>query len=167
MYSSTHSKSMDQPSKVVNPARGQLNRENQYLPVPVRAEEFGLAGRVRPSRPASACSFSILRLNLVLTREIPPDFRGGVHFFIPPYAIGSVPSLSVHAIAYRRRLLPRVRRHRASNPQGSPVTGAVISGHLGPTNVRLYRTNVDKPIIHCYFFIVRNTVSSASSISNM
>ena len=38
--------------------------------------------RVRQSRPASACSFSILRLNLVLTHGIPPDFRGGVHFVI-------------------------------------------------------------------------------------
>ena len=37
----------------------------------------------------------------------------------PPYAIGSVPSLSGHAIAYRWRSLTRVRRHRASNPQGS------------------------------------------------
>ena len=37
----------------------------------------------------------------------------------PPYAIGSVLSLSCHAIAYRWRSLPRVRRHRASKPQGS------------------------------------------------
>ena len=37
----------------------------------------------------------------------------------PPYAIGPVPSLSGHAIAYRWRSLPRVRRHRASKPQGS------------------------------------------------
>ena len=37
----------------------------------------------------------------------------------PPYAIGSVPSLSGHAIAYRWRSLPRVRQHRASKPQGS------------------------------------------------
>ena len=35
------------------------------------------------------------------------------------YAIGSVPSLSGHAIAYRWRSLPRVRRHRVSKPQGS------------------------------------------------
>ena len=35
-----------------------------------------------------------------------------------PYAIGSVPSLSGHAIAYRWRSLPRVP-HRASKPQGS------------------------------------------------
>ena len=37
----------------------------------------------------------------------------------PPYAIGSVPSLSGHAVAYGWRSLPRVRRHRASKPQGS------------------------------------------------
>ena len=40
-------------------------------------------------------------------------------FMKPPYAIGSVPSLSGHAIAYRWRPLPRVRRHRASKPHGS------------------------------------------------
>ena len=38
-------------------------------------------------------------------------------YFNPPYAIGSVPSLSGHAIAYRWRSLPSVRRHRASKPQ--------------------------------------------------
>ena len=38
----------------------------------------------------------------------------------PPYATGSVPSLSGYAIiAYRWRSLPRVRRHRASESQGS------------------------------------------------
>ena len=40
-------------------------------------------------------------------------------FMKPPYAIGSVPSLSGHANAYRWRSLPRVRRHRARKPQGS------------------------------------------------
>ena len=40
-------------------------------------------------------------------------------YFKPPYTIGSVPSLSSHAIAYRWRSLLRVRRHRASKPQGS------------------------------------------------
>ena len=37
----------------------------------------------------------------------------------PPYAIGLVSSLWGHAIAYRWRSLPRVRRHRTSKPQGS------------------------------------------------
>ena len=54
-------------------------------------------------------------LNLVLSYEIPPNFRGGVHV----YAIGSVPSLSGHAIACRWRSLPRVRRHRAGNSRRS------------------------------------------------
>ena len=40
-------------------------------------------------------------------------------FLKPPYAIGSVPSLSGHAVAYRWRSLPRVRRRRGSKPQGS------------------------------------------------
>ena len=30
MYGHTYIKSMDQPGKVANPARGQLNRENEY-----------------------------------------------------------------------------------------------------------------------------------------
>ena len=33
----TYSKSRYQPGKVANPARGQLNRRNEYFPVPVRA----------------------------------------------------------------------------------------------------------------------------------
>ena len=36
MYGHTYSKSMDQPGKVTNPARGQLDRGNEYFPVPVR-----------------------------------------------------------------------------------------------------------------------------------
>ena len=37
MYGHTYSKGMDQRGKVANPARGQLNRENEYFPVRVRA----------------------------------------------------------------------------------------------------------------------------------
>ena len=32
-----NSKSKDQPGKVAIPARGQLNKENEYFPVPARA----------------------------------------------------------------------------------------------------------------------------------
>ena len=42
-----------------------------------------------------------------------------VPFMKPPYATGSVPSFSGHAIAYQCHSLPRVRRHRVSKPQGS------------------------------------------------
>ena len=37
MNGHTYSKSTDQPGKVANPARGQLNRENEDFPVRVRA----------------------------------------------------------------------------------------------------------------------------------
>ena len=39
VYGRTYSKSMDQPGKVkvANPALGQLDRENEYFPVRVRA----------------------------------------------------------------------------------------------------------------------------------
>ena len=36
LYGHTCRKSMDQPGKVASPARGQLNKENKYSPVPVR-----------------------------------------------------------------------------------------------------------------------------------
>ena len=63
----------------------------------------------------------------MLTHGIPPEFRGGVHIFLPaPHTIGSVPSLSGHAIAYRLRSLPRVRWHRASSPQGSSSNGCCL-----------------------------------------
>ena len=73
----------------------------------------------------SACSFSTLRLNLVLTHGIPPDVHGGVHIFLPP--IGSVQSLSGHAVAYRWRSLPRVRWHKVSIVlKVARVTGACL-----------------------------------------
>ena len=83
MYGHIYSKSMDQPGKVASPARGQLNRENEYFPVRVRSclriwsRETGSAV---PSRVSLL--ISILRLNMVLTYGIPPEFRGGVHLFI-------------------------------------------------------------------------------------
>ena len=78
------------------------------------------------SSRVSACSFSILRLNLVLTRGIPPDVRGGLHLLSLPYPLGSGPSLSGHATMYRWRSLPRVRWHRVSSPQGSSSTGCCL-----------------------------------------
>ena len=69
---------MDQPGKVANPARGQLNRENKIPLSPcvlrIWSREMGSAV---PSRVSLL--ISILRLNLVLTYGIPPEFRGGVH----------------------------------------------------------------------------------------
>ena len=109
---------MDQPGKVANPARGQLNREN-IIPlspcVPENLVSRDGFSRPVPRQPAHlhtlAESGAYLRDSSRVPRRRP--------FMKPPYAIGSVPSLSGHAIAYRWRSLPRVRRHRASKPRGS------------------------------------------------
>ena len=49
-----------------------------------------------------------------------------IYLFKPPHAIGPVPSLSGHGIAYRWHSLPRVRRHRASKPQGISSSGCCL-----------------------------------------
>ena len=120
-YGHTHSKSKDQPGNVANPGRGQLNRENEYFPVPVRAWELGLARWFRQSRPASAYSSPHSGwICCLLTGFLPSSAAASINLlFKPPHSIESVPSLSGHAIAHRWRSLPRVRRHRASKPQGS------------------------------------------------
>ena len=65
----TYSKSVDQPGKVANPV---LNRENEYFIVRVRAvTDSAVPSRVSPL-------ISKLRLNLVLTYGVPPEFRGGI-----------------------------------------------------------------------------------------
>ena len=109
---------MDQPGKVANPARGQLNRENNIPLSPCVPENLvsrdGFSRPV-PRQPAhlhtQAESGAYVRDSSRVPRRRP--------FMKPPYAIGSVPSLSGHAIEYRWRSLPRVRRHRASKPQRS------------------------------------------------
>ena len=81
---------------------------NFSLP-PFAPENLVFTRQVWLYRLVLACSFSIQTLNLVLTHGIPPEFRGGVHIFLPaPHTIGSVPSLSGHAVAYRLRSLQRV-----------------------------------------------------------
>ena len=81
----TYSKGKDQPGKVANPARGQLNGENKpklTFPCPRSRLRIWLreTGSAVPSR--ISLLISILRLNLVLTYEIPLEFRNGVHLYI-------------------------------------------------------------------------------------
>ena len=81
MYGHTCSKSIDQPGEVANPTRGELNRENKYFRPRSRLRIWSRqTGSAVPSRVSLL--ISILRLNLALTYEIPPEFRGGVHVFI-------------------------------------------------------------------------------------
>ena len=139
MYGHTYSKSIDQPGKVASPARGQLNRKMKISLSAFVTENLisrdGFGSPV-PRQPAhlhtQAESGAYLRDFSRFPRR-----RPFIHL-IPPYAFGSVPCLSSHAIAYRWRSLPRVRRHGASKPQGSSerVLPRQVSHH-GPTNIRL------------------------------
>ena len=121
MYGHTCSKSMDQPGMVANPARCQLNREHNIslsaLFAPEKLVSRDGFGSPVPCQPAhlhtQADSGAYLRDSSRVPRRRP------FIYFKPPCAIGSVPSLSGHAVAYRWGSLPRVRRRRASKPQGS------------------------------------------------
>ena len=54
-YGHTYSRSMDQLGKVLNPGRGQLNKETNFS-LSAFAPENLVSRRVRQSRPVSACS---------------------------------------------------------------------------------------------------------------
>ena len=81
MYGHAYSKIMDQPGKVANPAHGQLTGK-----VDISLSAFAhenLVSRDGFGNPVSRQpSYILLRLDMVLTYEIPPEFRSGVHLFI-------------------------------------------------------------------------------------
>ena len=63
MFGQHFQQSVGQPGIVASPARGQLNRKNEF-PCPCsRLRIWSPETQVRPSRPASPRSFSTLRLN--------------------------------------------------------------------------------------------------------
>ena len=159
---------MDQPgNKVANPAPGQLNREIDIFLSPFSPEKLDSRnGFSRPIPRQPAHSTHSVRPNLVLTHEIPPYFRGSVHLFKPPYAIGPVPNLSGQAVvAYRWRSLPRVRRHRASSPQGSSRNNGCCLKRSQWTNQCVplfshgshYRTNEYSFCLRMSFYRVRQS----------
>ena len=84
----------------------------------------------------------------------------------PPYAIGSVPRLSGHAIAYRWRSPPRVRRHRASKPQGSServlpcqvTMDQLICASLSHTHYWYEVGMLKVPVLYCTVYLVLFTV---------
>ena len=71
---------MNQPGKVANPARGQLNREilqgKLIFPCPRSRLRIWSSETGSAVPPRVSLLISILRLNLVLTYGIPPEFRG-------------------------------------------------------------------------------------------
>ena len=119
----TYNKSMDQPGKVANPARGQLNRENEYFLPPfahenlVSRDSFGNPVPRQPAHLHTQAETTGVYLRRDSSRF--PRRRRLIYLNRHTYPIGSVPSLSGHAVAYRWRSLLRVRRHGASKPQGS------------------------------------------------
>ena len=111
---------MDQPGKVANPTRGQLNREMKFslsVFAPENLVSLDGFGSSVPRQPAHLYTQAESCAYLRDPSRVPR--RRSFIYFKSPYAIGSVLSLSSHAIAYRWRSLPRVRRRRATKSQGS------------------------------------------------
>ena len=120
MYGHTYSKIMDQPGKVANPARGQLNRNNDISSSAFARKNLVSRdgfGSLVPRQPAHLHTQAESGAYLRDSSRVPR--RRSFIYFKPPHVTGPIPSLSGHAIAYRWRSLPRVRRHRASKSQGS------------------------------------------------
>ena len=110
---------------------------NDYFPALVRALKLSLVRRVRPSHPASACSFSILRLNLVLTHGITPDSRGGIHV----YLFRHTPSdrSRVYQVMQLRIVGVHCRKSTGTGPvvfKVVPVTDGAFASHHEPVNMR-------------------------------
>ena len=115
----------NQPVKVANTARGQLNREDEYSPLSLFAHDNLVAqhGFDSPVPRQPVHLHTQAEYGTLLTVPLPISAAAAIYLFKPPYAIGSVPSLSVE---YRWRSLPRVRRLRASKPQDSSSNGCCL-----------------------------------------
>ena len=113
---------MDQPGKVANPCCSRSAEQGKSIfPCPRTCL------KIRPYETGSAVPSRVSLLILHTQAESGAYFRDSSRvprrrpfiYIKPPYAIGSFPSLSGQAIVYRWCSLLRVRRHRASAPQGS------------------------------------------------
>ena len=96
---------MDQPGKVANPARGQLNRENEYSPVVPVCMCLRIWSRETGSTVPSRITLLILDTQAesgayLRNSSRVPRRRPFIYIKPPYYVIGSVPILSGHAIAY-------------------------------------------------------------------
>ena len=127
---------MDHPAKVVaNHARGQLKNGEHFFSVSPFAPE-------NKSWPREVGSATPSRVNLLILHtqaEFGAYSRNSSRFsrwrplVMRSAAIRSIPSLSVHAIAYRWRSPSRVHWHRASiDLKAVPSTGRVLSFQVSP-----------------------------------
>ena len=99
---------MDQPGKVANPARGQLNRENEYFPtspcVPENSVSRDGFSRPVPRQPAHLHTRAESGAYLLRDSSRVPRRRP---FMKPTYTIGSVPSLSGRVLSLHPMLPPK------------------------------------------------------------
>ena len=130
VQSSLVHQSMDDPCKVDNPARGHLNRECIF---PSPRSRLRIWSRETGSAVPS-------RVSPLITDGILPDFRHGAHLLNRHISSGqSRVYRGVTQLHTDGSSLPRVRRHSASNPQGSCSNGCcLVRNHHGPTHARLY-----------------------------
>ena len=134
--------SVDQPGKVANPARGQLTGKmnislSAFAPENLVSRD-GFDSPV-PRQPAHLHTQAESGAYIRDSSQFPQ--RRPLLYLKRPDAIESVPSLLDHAIAYRWRSLPRVRRHRASKPLGSSEHECCLfAGHHVPINIPLFPT---------------------------
>ena len=120
---------------VANPARGQLNRENEYFPLfPFTPEKLvsrdssAVSSRASPPILQTQAESDWLVLNSRDSSRFPRRRR-----YIPSTSMGSVPSFSVHADAYRWRSAPRVHRGTGSVAlKIVGVTGASFTFQVSP-----------------------------------
>ena len=93
---------MDQPGKVANPTRGQLNRENEYFLSPFAPENLVSHDGFGSPVPRQPAHLHTQAESGAYSRDFSRVPRRRPFIYLkPPYAIGSVPSLSGHDIAYR------------------------------------------------------------------
>ena len=132
---------MDQPGKVANPAHGQLNRGNN-IPLSAFVPENLVSrdgfGSPVPRQPAHLHTQAESGAYLRDSSRVPRRRSYTCFLFKPPYAIGSVLSLSGHAIAYRWRSLPSVRRHRAREFNYINQINSLLSIHITPSSIKRF-----------------------------
>ena len=129
---------MDQSGKVANPAHGQLDMERIF---PGSCSRLRIRSRETGSAVSSVVSPLILHTQVYVVLS---HFKDSSRFprsrpsrHRQPPSSRSSPDVSGHLIAYRWRLLPRVRQH-TSSPQGSSSYGYCLFGYShGPNYVRL------------------------------
>ena len=93
-------------------------------------------GRLVPRRSVHSPHPGSIWCLLLLTCSSPSSRFPRRRPSMPSTAIGSIPRLSGHAIAYRWRA-PSVRRHKASSPQGGSCNWRCrFRLYKGPVNMR-------------------------------